>query len=276
MAGDEGATGRRRFDGKAVIVTGGGRGIGEATVHRFAAEGGRVLLVDIDSAGAERVAADVAAAGAPGEVAVCIGDICTMEGIERMVAEAVGHWGRIDVVVNNAVSPTVGPLLELDEEGWQRTFDSSVTAVWRSVRVAAPVMATTGGGAFVNISTNAALAAIPGLGAYGAAKAGVIQLTRQIAVECAAQGIRANSITPGVIMSPMIAALVGLLDRTALDADLVSGPGQPAQLAAVVAFLASDDASYVNGENIQVDGGWFAKREPGGMTFGIPGGPGMT
>lgn len=265
-----GMTGPARFDGRSVIVTGGGRGIGEATVHRFAAEGARVLLVDIDTAGAERVAAEVAAAGAPGEVAVCIADICTADGIDRMVAEATTRWGRLDVVVNNAVSPDVGPLLALAEDGWQRTFDSSVTAVWRSAKAAVPVMAATGGGAFVNISTNAALAAIPGLGAYGAAKAGVIQLTRQIAVECAAQGVRANSITPGVIMSPMIAALVGTLDRRTLDADLVSGPGQPAQLAAVIAFLASDDASYVNGENIQVDGGWFAKRQPGGMTFGMP------
>lgn len=259
-----------RFAGRAVIVTGGGRGIGEATVHRFAAEGARVLLVDIDAAGAERVAAEVAASGGPGEVAACIADICTVEGVERMVAEAVTRWGRLDVVVNNAVSPDVGPVLGLSEEGWQRTFDSSVTAVWRSAKAAVPVMASGGGGVFVNISTNAALAAVPGLGAYGAAKAGVIQLTRQLAVECAEQGIRANSITPGVIMSPMIATLVGTLDRRSLDADLVSGPGQPAQLAAVVAFLASDDASYVNGENVQVDGGWFAKRSPGGMTFGMP------
>jgi NAD(P)-dependent dehydrogenase (short-subunit alcohol dehydrogenase family) len=137
-------------------------------------------------------------------------------------------------------------------------------------------MAATGGGAFVNIATNAALAAVPGLGAYGAAKSGVIHISRQIAVECAAQGIRANSITPGVIMSPGIQYMVSQLpDRADLDADLVSGPGQPAQLAAVIAFLASDDASYVNGENIQVDGGWFAKRCPGGLTFGMPDGVGL-
>jgi NAD(P)-dependent dehydrogenase (short-subunit alcohol dehydrogenase family) len=259
-----------RFAGRSVIVTGGARGIGEATVHRFATEGARVLLVDIDAPNAERVAAEVSAGEATGEVAVCIADICTMAGIDRMVGDAVARWGRIDVVVNNAVTPDVGPLLALGEDGWQRTFDSSVTAVWRSAKAAVPVMSRTGGGSFVNISTNAALAAVPGLGAYGAAKAGVIQLTRQIAVECAAQGIRANSITPGVIMSPMIAALVGTLDRRSLDADLVSGPGQPAQLASVIAFLASDDASYVNGENVQVDGGWFAKRSPGGMTFGLP------
>lgn len=266
---DDGVSGGR-FDGRTVIVTGGARGIGEATVHRFAAEGAQVLLVDIDADGATRVAADAVAAGAPGPVAVCVADICTVEGIEQMVADAQDRWGRLDVVVNNAVSPEVGPLLGHTEAGWQRTFDSSVTAVWRSAKAAVPLMAANGGGVFVNLATNAALAAVPGLGAYGAAKAGVIQVTRQIAVECAPQGIRANSITPGVIMSPGIAYMVSTVDRGALDADLVSGPGEPGQLAAVIAFLASDDASYVNGENIQVDGGWFAKRSPGGMTFNLP------
>lgn len=253
----------QRFRDRVVIVTGGARGIGEATVLRFASEGARVLLVDVDPAGAARVAA----ASGSADVAVCIADIATGEGIERMVADAVGRWGRLDVVVNNAVSPEIGPLLAHTEEGWQRSFDSSVTAVWRSAKAAVPVMAANGGGAFVNVSTNAALVAIPGLGAYGASKAGVIQLTRQIAVECAAQGIRANSITPGVVLSPGIALAVQPLDQDRLRDDLVSGAAQPAQLAAVIAFLASDDADYVNGENIQVDGGWFAKRSPGGLTF---------
>ncbi len=259
-----------RFAGRVVIVTGGASGIGEATVHRFAAEGAAVLLVDVDEPGAARVATDVAASDAPGEVGVCIADICTNDAIERMVDDARSRWGRLDVVVNNAVSPEVGPLLSHSEEGWQRTFDSSVTAVWRSARAAVPVMAANGGGTFVNLSTNAALAAVPGLGAYGAAKAGVIQISRQIAVECAAQGIRSNSITPGVVMSPGITFLVDHFGRARVEADLPGGLGEPAQLAAVVAFLASDDASYVNGENVQVDGGWFAKRSPGGLTFGMP------
>lgn len=257
--------GSGRFSGKVVIVTGGASGIGEATVHRFASEGASVLLVDIAEAGAARVASE-----AGGDVAVCIADICTGEGIERMVADAVGRWGRLDVVVNNAVSPEVGPVLGHTEEGWQRTFDSSVTAVWRSAKAAVPVMAANGGGSFVNLSTNAALAAVPGLGAYGAAKAGVIQISRQIAVECAAQGIRSNSITPGVIMSPGITMLVDHFGRERVAADLPGGLGQPAQLAAVIAFLASDDASYISGENVQVDGGWFAKRSPGGLTFAMP------
>lgn len=259
-----------RFGDRVVIVTGGASGIGEATVHRFVAEGARVLLVDINGDGAQRVAREAGALGRSGEVAVCIADICTPAGNDSMVADALGRWGRLDAIVNNAVSPEVGPLLGITEDGWQQTFDSSVTAVWRSAKAAVPVMAAGGGGCFVNIATNAALAAVPGLGAYGAAKAGVIQLSRQIAVECAAQGIRSNSITPGVILSPGITYLVGQVGRERVEADLVRGLGEPAEIAAVIAFLASDDASYINGENVQVDGGWFAKRSPGGLTFGMP------
>jgi NAD(P)-dependent dehydrogenase (short-subunit alcohol dehydrogenase family) len=262
--------GRAGFEGRVVIVTGGASGIGEATVHRFASAGAHVLLVDVDEAGASRVAADVEQAAPGGDVAVCLADIATAAGIQAMVDEAVGRFDRLDVVVNNAISPEVGPVLEHTEEGWQRTFDSSVTAVWRSAKAAVPVMAAGGGGAFVNISTNAALAAVPGLGAYGAAKAGVIHITRQIAVECAAQGIRANSITPGVVLSPGIVAMLAHHGRERVEADMVRGFGTPAQLADVIAFLASDQASYVNGENVTVDGGWYARRCPGGLTFGMP------
>jgi NAD(P)-dependent dehydrogenase (short-subunit alcohol dehydrogenase family) len=261
------------FRDRVVIVTGGASGIGEATVQRFAAGGAHVVLVDVNAEGAERVAKEVDAAAPTGDVSVVIADITTVEGIDHMVAEAVRTFGRLDVVVNNAVAAEMGPVLGISEEGWQRTFDAGVTAVWRSAKAAIPVMAEQGGGAFVNISSNAALAAVPGLGAYGAAKSGIIAITRQIAVECADQGIRANSITPGVVQSPGIVWMLSQLDRDRVEFDMVRGFGEPAELAAVITFLASDDASYVNGENIKVDGGWYAKRlpgGPGGMTFGMP------
>jgi 3-oxoacyl-[acyl-carrier protein] reductase len=259
---------QQRFSGRAVIITGGASGIGEACVHRLAAEGGRILLVDINEHGARDVAAKVAAAG--GEVRICVADICESEGVAAMVAAAVEGFGRVDVVVNNAVAAEVGPLLAHSTAGWQRTFDSSVTAVWRSACHAVPVMIENGGGAFVNISSNAALAAVPGLGAYGAAKAGVIQITRQIAGEFGSAGIRANSITPGVILSPAIAQAVEYVGRDRVTRGLGTRPGTPDELSRVVAFLASDDAAYVNGTNIRVDGGWFAQRHAGGISFGMP------
>ena len=258
--------GQGRFGDRVVIVTGGASGIGEACVHRFAAEGGRVLLVDINEQSAHQVAEK-----AGGEVRVCVADICGDEGVAAMVGAAVDHFGRVDVVVNNAVSAEVGPLLEHTDAGWGRTFDSSVTAVWRSACHAVPVMVANGGGAFVNISSNAALAAVPGLGAYGAAKAAVIQITRQIAAEFGASGIRANSITPGVILSPSIAQAVEHVGADRVTKGLGTRAGTPDELARVVAFLASDDAAYVNGINIPVDGGWFAQRRAGGISFGMPG-----
>jgi NAD(P)-dependent dehydrogenase (short-subunit alcohol dehydrogenase family) len=259
---------QQRFSERVVIVTGGASGIGEACVQRLAAEGGRVLLVDINEQGARDVADKVATAG--GEVRVWVADICTEKGVAAMVAAAVEAFGRLDVVVNNAVAAEVGPLLNHTDAGWQRTFDSSVTAVWRSACHAVPIMIANGGGAFVNISSNAALVAIPGLGAYGAAKAGVIQITRQIAAEFGASGIRANSITPGVILSPAIAQAVEHVGRERVTRGIGTRPGTPDELSRVVAFLASDDAAYVNGTNIRVDGGWFAQRQAGGINFGMP------
>jgi len=261
------------FHDRVVIVTGGASGIGEATVHRFAASGAHVVLADVNGEGAERVAKEVAAEGPTGDVSVVLADITTVEGIDHMVAEAVRLHGRLDVVVNNAVAAEMGPVLGISEHGWQLTFDAGVTAVWRSAKAAVPVMAAQGGGAFVNISSNAALEAVPGLGAYAAAKAGIIAITRQIAVECAGQGIRANSITPGIVHTAGIQWMLSQLDRERVEFDMVRGFGDPAELANVIAFLASDDASYVNGENVKVDGGWFAKRlpgGPGGLTFNMP------
>ncbi len=261
------------FAGRVAVVTGGASGIGEATVHRLAAGGAHVVLADVNAEGAEQVAKDVAAAGPTGDVSVVVADITTVAGIDHIVAEAVRLFGRLDVVVNNAVAAEMGPVLGISEEGWQRTMEAGATAVWRSAKAAVPVMAANGGGTFVNISSNAALQAVPGLGAYAAAKAGIIAITRQIAVECADRGIRANSITPGIVQSPGIVWMLSQLDRERVEFDMVRGFGEPSQLADVIAFLASDDSSYVNGENVKVDGGWFAKRlpgGPGGLTFNMP------
>ena len=164
-------------------------GIGEACVQRLAAEGGRILLVDINEQGARDVAE-----GHGGRVLV-VADICE-DGVAAMVVAPSTPSGRSTSWSTTRWSTEIGPLLAHTPAGWQRTFDSSVTAVWRSACQAVPVMIAHGGGAFVNISSNAALAAIPGLGAYGAAKAGVIQITRQIAAEFGAAGIRATLLLP--------------------------------------------------------------------------------
>ena len=259
----------RGLAGRTVLVTGGGGpGIGGAIVRRYAAEGARLVVVDVNPDGAKRVGDEVREMG--GEAHVCVTDVGTEDGCRQMVEEAVGAFGRLDVVVNSATGPEVGPLLEISEAGWQRTFDTNSTAVWRSAKFAVPHMIKAGGGAFVNISSNAALAALPGLGAYGAAKAAIIAITRQLAVELAQHHIRANSITPGVIMSPGLGDLVKFHGVEKVEAAMVDGLGQPDDIAQVALFLGSDEARFVNGENIMVDGGWFATRYLGGMTFSMP------
>lgn len=253
-----------RFDDRVVLVTGGARGIGEATVHRFATEGASVVLVDINVDGAASVASAARADGH--RVDVCIADIGTEPGWDTVAAFLRATHGRVDVVVNNATGPAVGPVLAISEPGWQQTFDTNVTAVWRSAKAMVPLMPS--GGAMVNLSSNAAIRATPGLSAYGAAKAAVISLTRSLAVELAPLGIRANSITPGVILSPLIQQTVDQVGRERFERGLGTRCGAPQELASVVVFLASDDASYVNGENIMVDGGWFAGASASSLSFG--------
>ena len=252
-----------RFAGRVVLVTGGARGIGEATVRRFAAEGASVVLVDINEEGAAAVAASETAASR--RVDVCIADIGTEAGWAIVASHLRSVHGRVDAVVNNATGPEVGPVLSISEAGWQKTFDTNVTAVWRSAKAMVPLMAS--GSAMVNLSSNAAIRATPGLSAYGAAKAAVISLTRSLAVELAPSSIRANSITPGVILSPMIKQTVDQVGRERFEQGLGTRCGATEELAAVVAFLASDDASYVNGENITVDGGWFAAASASSLSF---------
>jgi NAD(P)-dependent dehydrogenase (short-subunit alcohol dehydrogenase family) len=259
----------RGLAGKTVIVTGGGGpGIGGAIVRRFAEEEARVVIVDMAAAAAEEVAKDVAAAGA--QTHVCITDVGTEEGCRQMVTEAMDAFGRIDVVVNSATGPEMGPVLNLTEAGWQRTFDTNSTAVWRSARFAVPHMIDAGGGAFVNISSDAAIQAIPGAGAYGATKAAMLSLTRQLAVELTPHNIRANAIAPGMIESPNVKALVDYHGRQRVEDALIGGLGRPDDIARVAVFLASDEARYINGATITVDGGWFATNYLGGLGFNMP------
>ena len=259
----------RGLANRTVIVTGGGGGgIGGAIVGRFAAEGANVLVVDVDAGGAERVAAAVTADG--GQARACVADVGTEDGCRQMVADAITAFGRVDVVVNSATGPEMGPVLGISEAGWQRTFDTNSTAVWRSARFAVPHMMKVGGGAFVNIASTAALAAIAGAGAYGATKAAMISLTRQLALELAPHHIRANSVSPGMILSPNVVALVEHYGRERVTDALLGGLGQPDDVAQVVVFLASDEARYINGENIRVDGGWYATNYLGGLGFNMP------
>ena len=244
-----------------VAVTGGARGIGESTMHRFAAEGATLVLIDVNAEGAARVADDVRSQG--GNVDVCVADIGGERGWSEVANFVDRSHGRLDVVVNNATGPEVGPLLQISEAGWQRTFDTNVSAVLalgQGARAADEVLG------WRRLREH-----LVERGAARGARAGCLwgrqgrdALAHPFArARARASGIRANSITPGVILSPMIAQQVDAVGRERFERGLGTRCGTPDELARVVLFLASDDAAYINGENIQVDGGWFAGVSPG-------------
>jgi len=250
----------RRFEDRVALVTGGGSGIGEATCRRLAAEGARVVVVDIDETGAQRVAGEIGGSAFRADVANPVQS-------EAMIEHAVETYGRLDVLDNNATGGgTIGRIADLDLEAWNRALAVNLTAPFLAIKFALPVMLAQGKGAIVNIASNAALQAEEGLGAYASAKAGLLALTRNVAAEYGRRGIRCNAISPGAVETPPTKAFFAAVDgiRARIErANTLRRLGQPEELAAVVAFLASDDASFVNGALYVVDGGAHAANQVG-------------
>ena len=242
------------------LVTGGGSGIGEATCRRLASEGAKVVVVDIDEASAQRVAGEIGGTAFRADVANPVQS-------EAMIEHAVETYGRLDVLDNNATGGgTIGRIADIDLEAWNRALAVNLTAPFLAIKFALPVMLGQGKGAIVNIASNAALQAEEGLGAYASAKAGLLALTRNVAAEYGRRGIRCNVVSPGAVETPPTRAFVAAVDgiRAKMErANTLRRLGQPDELAAAVAFLASDDASFVNGALYVVDGGAHAANQVG-------------
>lgn len=250
-----------RLSGKVAIVTGGAQGVGGATARCLAADGARVLIADIDDAAA---AQNVAVIETAGGIATAIhADMGNHDDIRGMVEQASTRWGQVDVLVNNAYSPTdpgvAGGAEDVTEAGWDRGMALLTKSMFLAAKYAVPAMRQTGGGAMVNIASVHGLLMAPRSLVYEAGKSAVIGITRQMAIDFGPSGILVNAICPGHIVTERIQARMWANNPDGLRFFEQQYPlrrcGRPEDIANAVAFLCSDDASFITGHTLVVDGG---------------------
>jgi NAD(P)-dependent dehydrogenase (short-subunit alcohol dehydrogenase family) len=247
----------RRFTGKVIAVTGATAGIGTATARRLAAEGGTLVLSGRNRASGEALLAELGEARA----AVVAGDVRERSTADRVVAAAVEQYGKLDVLVNNAAVDHTGDVLETPIEEVRALFDVNVFGAMHMLQAAGVAMRGRGG-AIVNVSSRLASIGVPTMAMYSAAKGALLSLTRAAAVELARERIRVNAVAPGMTRTPLLEAWAATEGR-----DVVAGAADaipqgrfatPEEVAAAIAFLASDDASHITGASLPVDGGYTA------------------
>lgn len=249
--------------GRVVVVTGAGSGIGRATAASFAAIGDRVVVADYDGSAAEAVAAELREAG--GEAIAIAVDVSDRAQVDAMVATTVARFGALDVLVNNAAIGVAGDVLETTAGDLERTLAVNVVGTFQCCQAAIPVMLEQGGGVIVNVASVVALAAVTRRAAYTASKGAVVALTRSIAVDFMARGIRCNAVAPGTVDSPWVSRILAdqpdpVAARQAMvDRQPLGRLGRPEEIAAAVRYLASPEADFVHGSCLVIDGGFSAR-----------------
>jgi len=241
------------FTDRVYIVTGAGSGIGEAAAKRIAAEGGAVVVVDVDGASANRVASEITASGGKAQGAVF--NVADEQAVNDMVAFAVDTFGRLDGAVNNAgVGQPVQRLHETDVAVWDRLHSVDLRGVFLCLKAEIKHMLASGGGVIVNTSSMAGLGPVPGQGTYVAAKHGVTGLTKQAGIEYIKDNIRVNAVAPGLVATPQFLAFP-VEDRAMYEAAQPGGrAARPDEIANAIAWLLSDESSYVTGTTLLIDG----------------------
>jgi len=249
-----------RFVGRVAMVTGGGSGIGAAAARRFAAEGASVVVLDRKMEDARRIAAEFDSRGL-----ALLADVSVEQEVETATAAAVDHFGKLDVAVNAAGYGVGAEIIDMSYEQWRGVIEVDLGGTFLVLKHAARAMLRRGGGGVVvNIASTNAVQPGEGLGAYCAAKAGVTMLTQVAALELASHGVRVVGVGPGLTATPLIAPL--LADESTRRAWLGSVPlgraAEPNEIAALIAWLASDEAAYLTGETVYMDGGLRARSYP--------------
>lgn len=249
-----------RLDGKTALITGGGEGIGKATALLFSAEGANVGIM---SRTAERLDEVVAENPGPGEIKAYPGDVSVEEDVKRVVEAFYGDFGSVDILFNNAGILEGGTVVTTSNEVWDRTIDINVKGVFLVSKHVVPLMAKHGGGSIINNSSVLGIVGMEGCVAYNASKGAVRQITRSMALDHAKDNIRTNSVCPGYIKTKMDPEFMGnppdaeeQLDAIAADMIPLVRRAEAEEVAHSVLYLASDEARYVTGSDLVIDGGW--------------------
>jgi NAD(P)-dependent dehydrogenase (short-subunit alcohol dehydrogenase family) len=249
----------QRLDGRVAVVTGSSAGIGRATALALARQGASVVVNARSADRAAPVVAEIEAAG--GRAAAVVADLSEPGGAEQLIADSAAALGDVDILVNNAGHGLVAPSEDLSEDDWRRTIEVLLTAPFLLSQAAGRQMLANGGGVIVNVSSICGHVALPRRAAYTTAKHGLVGLTRTLATEWADRGVRVMTVDPAYIATDFIK---GTMKSGGFDAAAIEGRtplarlGSPEEVARVIAFLASDAASYMTGGSVMVDGGWMA------------------
>ncbi len=248
-----------RLTGRVAIITGAASGIGKATAHRLANEGAIVVLTDINDAAGNDVVATLRDLGA--DAVFMHHDVAEPQDWQRVIDDTITTYARLDILVNNA---GMGDLLNIDEaplEDWDRTIAINQTSIYLGMKLASPHLKASGHGSVINISSIFGISGGFGTSpAYHAAKGAVRTLTKNVALLWAQQGVRVNSVHPGFIDTPILDAVKGTdFEQVMIDLTPMGRLGRPEEIAAAIAYLASDDASFVTGSELVVDGGYLAR-----------------
>jgi NAD(P)-dependent dehydrogenase (short-subunit alcohol dehydrogenase family) len=244
-----------KLDGKTVLITGAGSGIGRATALVFAGEGASVAVADLAPRSGIETVDMIRDAG--GQSIFIQADVSQPSDVRAMISTAVEEYRRIDVLFNNAgIQGPVAPTARLTEADWDLVLNTNLKSVFLASKYAIPIMLDHGGGVIINTSSAVGLNGRAGIAAYCVSKGGIILLTKSMAAEYAAQNIRVNCICPGVIETPMGTPSIGAIDMSYIPQ---GKPGKPDDVARAALFLACDDSAYITGTAITVDGGWTAQ-----------------